>query len=270
MHRYLQGQKESSKPFFLYYALNLPHANNEAGKTSPLGHGMESPTYGEFSTRDWPDAEKGFAQFIRFVDDEVGRILTAIQKLGLDENTLVLFSSDNGPHAEGLHSADFFRSNGSLNGIKRSLTDGGIRVPFIARWPGKVKAQSVSDHVSGFQDLLPTLAELANVPVTSECDGLSMAPTLLGRDNQAQHPYLYWNFDEQGGKTAVLKWPWKLIQLHNRGTSPKNTQPRPAEVQLFNLTEDPSETTNLASLHPDRVTDLQKAMQEAYRPPAQN
>lgn len=271
MHRYLQAQKGSGKPFFLYYAPNLPHANNEAGQDSPLGHGMESPNYGEFAKRDWPDAEKGFAQFIRFVDDEVGRMVTAIQKLGLDENTLILFSSDNGPHSEGQHRAEFFRSNGGLHGIKRALTDGGIRVPFIARWPGRVKAQTVSEHVSGFQDMLPTLAELAQVPVTSECDGLSIVPTLLGRDHQAQHPYLYWDFDEQGGRTAVLKWPWKLIHLHTRGQAPGKSSPKaqPMEVQLFNLTEDPGETTNVASAHPDQVAELQRAMREAYRPPVQ-
>lgn len=270
VHRHLESRKGDRTPFFLYYALNLPHANNEAGKNSPLGHGLESPNYGEFSSKDWPDVEKGFAQFVRFVDDEVGRILQTVQKLGLDEDTLVIFSSDNGPHAEGLHDSNFFRSNGGLNGIKRALTDGGIRVPLIARWLNKVKAGSVSEYVGGFQDVLPTLAELANAPVNSECDGLSMVPTLLGRGTQAQHPYLYWNFDEQGGKAAILKWPWKLIHLNTGGNLPRKAASKPAavEVQLFNLAHDSAETTNLAPVHPDLVAELEKDMRDAYRPPA--
>ena len=132
-----------------------------------------------------------------------------------------------------------------------------------------MKTQSESEPLSGFQDLLPTLAELANTAVPSECDGLSLVPTLLGRGTQALHPYLYWSFDQQGGKTAVLQWPWKLIHLHTGGLSPgkpAQTAP-PPEVQLFNLNEDPGETTNVASAHPERVAELGKAMKEAYRPP---
>lgn len=270
MHRYLEARKGDRSPFFLYYALNLPHANNEAGKSSPLGHGLESPTYGEFSAKDWPDVEKGFAQFMRFVDNEVGGILKAVQKLGMEEDTLIMFSSDNGPHAEGLHDAKFFRSNGGLNGIKRALTDGGIRVPFIARWPSKVKASSVSEHVSGFQDVLPTLAELTNVPVKSECDGLSLVPTLLDKGTQRRHPYLYWNFDEQGGKAAVLKWPWKLIHHNTSGNSSRKaaSEQSAIEAQLFNLAQDSGETTNLAQAHPDLVAELEKDMRDAYRSPA--
>lgn len=275
MQKYLELQKGSGKPFFLYYALNLPHANNEARKDSPLGHGLECPDYGEFANKDWPDVEKGFAQFIRFVDNEVGAIAATIRKMGLDEDTVVMFSSDNGPHAEGLHDSNFFRSNGNLNGIKRSVTDGGILVPFIARWPGKVKAGSISEHVSGFQDLMPTVADLAQTKVTHECDGLSLLPTLLSKGTQKQHPYLYWNFDEQGGKTAVLKWPWKLIHLNTGSVSSKGNGPKKnsgkngsVDVQLFNLTDDPGERTNLASSKPDLVAELEKYMTEAYRPPS--
>ncbi|NQX03126.1 sulfatase-like hydrolase/transferase, partial [bacterium] len=152
VQRYLDERaKDRSQPFFLQYSLNLPHANNEAGKASPLGHGMETPGYGEFASRDWPDVEKGFASAIRFVDHEVGVVMEKLRNLGLDENTLVLLSSDNGPHQEGGHDARFFQSSGELNGIKRALTDGGVRVPFLVRWSGKIKPGSVSEHVSGFQ-----------------------------------------------------------------------------------------------------------------------
>jgi arylsulfatase A-like enzyme len=261
-------------PFFLYYALNIPHTNNEAGKDSPLGHGMECPDYGEFAGKDWPDAEKGFAQFIRFLDDEVGRILAKLKSLGLDERTIVMFSSDNGPHQEGGHKSDFFDSNGAFKGIKRDLTDGGIREPFIARWPGKIKAGSVSDHVSAFQDLLPTVAELSGSKLESETDGISFAPTLLGKGTQQKHGFLYWNFDEQGGKRAVLQWPWKLIHLNTGAKPPQGKQggkaaaPKPLEKQLFNLDSDIGEEQNLATQNPAKVAELEKLMQSAWREPA--
>ena len=231
---------------------------------------MECPDYGGFTKKDWPDVEKGFAQFMRFVDDQVGAVAAAVRKNGMDENTIIMFSSDNGPHAEGLHDSNFFRSNGGLNGIKRSMTDGGIRVPFIVRWPLKVTAASVSHHVSGFQDVLPTVAELAGATVTAECDGLSLLPTLLGKGEQRQHSFLYWAFDEQGGKTAVLKWPWKLIHLNTGGHSKKSGAAKisPLEVQLFNLDDDAGASKNVATAHPALVAGLQKDMNSAYRPPA--
>src|SRR5262249_1321964 len=160
----------------------------------------------------WPDVEKGFASVMQFVDAEVGAVLGKIKALGLEGNTVVFFSSDNGPHQEGGHHVAQFQSNDGLTGMKRDLTEGGVREPFIARWPGHIKAGSASEHISGFQDFLPTAAELAGAKVGAPCDGLSYVPTLLGKTaDQAEHPYLFWNFNEQGGKRSVLKWPWKLI-----------------------------------------------------------
>jgi arylsulfatase A-like enzyme len=271
---YLGERAKSKQPFFLYYALNVPHTNNEAKKDSPLGHGMEGPDYGEFANKPWPDAEKGFAQFIRFMDNEVGRILSRLRELGLAENTLVMFSSDNGPHQEGGHNADFFNSNGDFNGTKRALTDGGIRVPFIAWWPGKIKAGSVSEHVSGFQDLMPTVAELAGGKVTGPCDGLSLTPTLKGQGSQAKHGHLFWNFDEQGGKRAVLKWPWKLIHLNTMqqpGAGKGVAQPaKKLQVQLFNLEADPGELTNVAEANENLVKELEGLMQQSWQEPVAN
>lgn len=278
VQRYLGDRaKAKATPFFLYYALNIPHTNNEAGKTSPLGHGMETPDYGEFKDKPWPDAEKGFAQFIRFLDNEVGLITARLKELGLAENTIVMFASDNGPHQEGGHQSDFFNSNGDFKGIKRDMTDGGIRVPFIASWPGTIKAGTVSTHVSGFQDLLPTAAELSGAKLTAETDGLSLIPTLLGKEGQQQHSHLYWAFNEQGGKIAVLKWPWKLIHLNtgakregepakgkNKG---KNQEPKPLQKLLYNLDQDIGEETNLAAKHPEIVTELESLMQSSYRAP---
>jgi arylsulfatase A-like enzyme len=257
---------QPEKPFFLYYALNIPHTNNEAGKDSPLGHGMECPDYGQFADKDWPDAEKGFAQLVWYLDQEVGRVMDLLKQRGLAENTLVLFSSDNGPHQEGGHKSDFFNSNGDFKGIKRDLTDGGVRVPLVAWWPGKVKAGTVSDHVSGFQDLLPTVADLSDTKLTAETDGLSLKPTLLGQEGQKQHSHLCWYFGEQGGKNAALKWPWKLIQ-QNTGADKKAKKNLKMTRELYNLETDIGEETNLATQHPEIVAELEKLLKDSYREP---
>jgi arylsulfatase A-like enzyme len=268
--------REKDKPFFLYYALNLPHANNEAGnKNSPLGHGLESPSYGEFANKDWPDVEKGFASVMRFVDDQVGAVLAKLKALGLDENTVVLFSSDNGPHEEGGHHVAFFQSNDGLTGKKRDLTEGGVREPFLARWPGKIKAGSVSEHVSGFQDFMPTAAELAGTKMEAVTDGISFLPTLLGKTGEQKlHPYLFWNFGEQGGKRSVLQWPWKLIHLNTQASdevSKKSAKGKAAsktmQVQLFQMDDDPTEQKNVAAENPQVVKRLEGLMQEAWNAP---
>ena len=261
--------KDKNKPFFLCYNLMLPHANNEADETSPLGHGMETPGYGEFSSRDWPDVEKGFASAMKFVDDQVGAVLAKLKKLGLDENTIVMLSSDNGPHKEGGHNPEFFQSSGGFKGIKRDLTDGGVREPFIVRWPGRIQPGSVSEHVSGFQDLMPTAADLAGVKVTAECDGISFLPTLLGNNaQQKQHPYLCWYFTEQGGKSAVLKWPWKLIHRNTGNVKKKTAEVKPLIVELFNLDSDPAESKNVAPENPEIVKELEAIMKQAWRDPS--
>lgn len=268
VQQYLDARGKDKKPFFLYYALNLPHANNEAKKDSPLGHGLECPDYGEYAGKDWPAVEKGFASVMRFVDNEVGAVLAKLKAVGLDDNTIVMFSSDNGPHHEGFHDSEFFHSNGGLKGTKRDMTDGGIRVPLIVRWPGKIKAGIVSEHVSGFQDLMPTLAELSGAELGKGYDGISFAPTLLGQGKQTQHDYLFWNFDEQGGKRAVLKWPWKLIHL-STGEGGKGTKgkAKPMETLLYNLDTDRGEEHDLAAKKPELVKELEAMMIEAYRAP---
>lgn len=267
----LSERAKTKQPFFLYYALNLPHVNNEATQHSSLGHGLESPTYGEFADRDWPAPEKGFAQFIRFIDNEVGKILDQLDALGLSENTVVMFSSDNGPHTQSGHDPEFFNSNGSYRGIKRDLTDGGIRVPFLVRWKGQIAPGTVSQHVSGFQDLLPTVAELSGAAIPTGIDGISMLPALLGKaEQQPQHPYLFWHFEEQGGKQAVLQWPFKLIHTKTGIIKARHFVPRPwqeREVELYHLENDPSESKNLAKHQPALVSRLEALMKEAYVEP---
>ncbi len=144
-------------PFFLYFALNIPHANNEGGRYE---RGMEVPEHGEFTSKPWPRPEKGFATMIKRIDDDVGRILSLLQTLEIDDNTLIFFSSDNGPHQEGGHRMEFFDSNGDRRGMKRELYEGGLRVPLIVRWPGKIESGRVGDDITAFQDLMPTLCDL--------------------------------------------------------------------------------------------------------------
>lgn len=246
--------KNKNNPFFLYFALNIPHANNEGGKD-----GMEVPSFGEFENEDWPRTEKGFAAMIRKIDTDMGRLFDKLKEHGLDDNTLVVFSSDNGPHQEGGHVMEYFDSNGILRGMKRDMYEGGVRVPFIARWPGRIKPYTESDHVSGFQDMMPTFAQIAGVDVP-DIDGISILPTLTGKTaDQKKHSYLYWEFKEQGGKQAVLLGNFKGIRL--------NTIKKPdGPIELYDITKDISERTNVADQHPDIVGQIATIMKMAHTP----
>ena len=181
------------------------------------------PDYRPYQGRDWPDSEKGFAKMIDLMDETVGEISARLDDLGITEKTLVIFTSDNGPHQEGGHSAEFFNSNGPLRGHKRDLYEGGIRVPMIARWPGTIADGSQSDLVFAFWDVLPTFCDIAGVRVPRSADGLSFLPTLLNREeDQQKHDYLYWEFYEQGGKQAVREGNWKFIRLNTRADKEHN------------------------------------------------
>ncbi len=252
-------RKEHKQPFFLYYALNIPHANNEGGGEKRIDrNGMRVPSMGAFAGKDWPIQEKGFAQMMHYIDQDMGRIMKALKDRGIDGNTIVLFSSDNGPHQEGGHKMPFFDSNGPLKGMKRDLYEGGVRVPFIARWPGKVPAGSVSDHISAFQDVFPTLAQLAEAAFSNKVDGLSMVDELMGRaGRQKKHPHLYWEFYEKGGRVAVVKDNWKAIRLNII----KNPN---APIELYDLSGDIGETNNIAKRHPDIVKQLAAIMKEEH------
>ena len=246
-------EKNKDRPFFLYFAMNVPHANNEAGKK-----GMEVPDWGEFALKDWPDPEKGFASMIRNIDADVGKVLKKLEDLGLEDNTLVIFTSDNGPHQEGGHMADHFDSNGPLRGIKRDVYDGGVRVPMIARWPGKVPAGKTSDHISAFWDMLPTFCELAGTEVPGKTDGISIVPTLLGQpEKQKQHDYLYWEFYEKGGRIAVRLGEYKGVRMNVT----KNPN---APIELYKVPDDLGEQQNIAADHPELVARIEKIMKEAH------
>ena len=249
----------SDKPFLCYYALNIPHANNEGGVEERIGRdGMRVPDHGPFKDKPWPSQEKGFARMMQYIDQDMGSIFALLEELGIDEHTIVMFSSDNGPHQEGGHEMEYFDSNGPLRGMKRDLYEGGVRVPFIARWPGKIPAGKTSDHVSGFQDVFPTALELAGAKKTGTTDGLSMVPTLLGRpEEQDKHPYLYWEFYERGGRIAVVDGDWKAVRY--------DVQENPdAPIQLYDLPTDLGETNDVASAHPERVQHMSKMMKDAH------
>jgi arylsulfatase A-like enzyme len=246
-------RQQKDQPFFMYLAFTTPHANNEAGKK-----GMEVPDLGPYADKDWPDPQKAHAAMITRMDADVGRLLQKLKQLGVDENTLIFFSSDNGPHAEGGNDPQFNDSNGPLKGIKRDLTDGGIRVPFIARWPGKIAAGKTSGFVGSFVDMMPTLAELSGTAgaMPKDIDGISIVPTLLGKaDVQKQHDYLYWAFYERGGGQAVRMGKWKAVQ-----------QPITSPVRLFDMAADIGEERDVAGQHQDVVARAAAAMKEAYRP----
>ncbi len=247
------------KPFFLFFSMIQPHNNGEYGKIYGDG-GYEVPTYGKYVNRPWPRAEQGFAASIRMIDDTVGNILLRLAEAGLEENTIVIFGSDNGAcHGAG-HDHRFFRSSGPLRGYKRDLYEGGIRVPFIVKWPGKVNPGSTSDHVNAMWDLFPTFAAIAGAPVPENLDGISMLPTWLGQPDQKQHDYLYWEFHNSGGKQAVRQGKWKAVHLNVTDPARQNS------FELFDLESDLGEQTNLADQFPEVAARMRELMTQAHRP----
>lgn len=264
-------EDNQNNPFFLFVPSIIPHAELIAPEEDMAEHvgrfeetpyqGVdEGPSYkiGGYMSQENPKA--AFVAMVELLDKQVGEILAKLDQLGLRENTLVVFTSDNGPHLEGGADPDFFNSNGPYRGYKRDLYEGGIRVPMIANWPGKIKSGSRSDHPSAFWDVYATLAELTGSEVPKNTDGISFAPTLLGKsEEQSKHEYLYWEFIEQGGKQAVRKGDWKAIRLNlNKDSNPP--------IELYNLAEDPGEQTNLADQYPERVAELKELMQSSHRP----
>lgn len=240
------------QPFFLYFASTLPHANNEAARG--VGNGQEIPAYGAYQDKPWPDPDKGQAAMISHLDAQVGQLLAKLKAYGIERNTLVIFTSDNGPHQEGKNNIERFHPSGALRGIKRALYEGGVRVPFLARWPGKIKAGMTSEHIGYFGDVLATVSELTKQSLPAGLDSISFLPTLTGKRKQTQHKYLYFEFYEQGGRQSVRFGKWKAIR------EPMTT----GKVQLFDLDKDVSETTNLAAQHPDIVQQAIAYMNEAH------
>jgi arylsulfatase A-like enzyme len=242
-----------ARPFFVYLNYTVPHAElrvpedslqlwrgkfpetpfvNKKGDDTPTGTDAEVAPY-----RSQPAPRAAFAAMITRMDRDIGTIADRLRARGIDRNTLLIFVSDNGPHKEGGADPQFFHSSGPLRGIKRDLYEGGIRVPFIAVWPGTIPAGRVSDHVWAHWDLFPTLSELAGAKVPAGLDGMSMVRALRGQP-QPTHDALYWEFHEGGFKQAARMGRWKGVRLS-----------KDAPLELYDLQADPGETTNVASAH---------------------
>ncbi len=254
--KYIKDHKD--EPFFLHYSALIPHAQlyaPEESKKPYKGMFKEKPYKGK-SYSHCEDPKTTFAGMINRLDWEVGEITKYLKELGLDENTIILFSSDNGPHSAGGHKAHRFDSNGDLRGEKRDLYEGGVNVPFIAKWPNHIKAGTTSNHISAFWDFLPTMCELTGQTTPADTDGISFLPTLLGqKDKQKQHDYLYWEFHEKGGKIAVLKGNWKAVRL--------KTKKKKLPLELYDLGKDPAEENNIAAQHPEIVKEMESIMKSA-------
>ncbi len=241
-------ERSAEQPFFLLLTLTIPHANNEGREK-----GMEVPDFGVYADRDWPEPQKGHAAMISRMDSDIGRLLAKLDETGVADNTLVLFTSDNGPHREGGNDPDFNDSNGPLRGVKRDLYEGGIRVPLLARWPGRAPAGRTSDFIGAFWDFLPTFAEIAGAEAPAGLDGLSFAAVLRGETPTARHEFLYWEFHEgDNSKQAVRMGPWKGVRLSPGGP-----------LELYNLDDDIGEQHDVAAAHADIVAKIEAYLETA-------
>jgi arylsulfatase A-like enzyme len=251
-------------PFFLFMAYSLPHADIDVPEDAlrPFKDKWDEEPFpdGEYYIKqDRPAA--AFAGMVSRLDRDMGKFISVLKEQGIDKDTLVIFTSDNGPHEEGGHRPNFFDSNGPLRGIKRDLYEGGIRVPFIARWPGKVAAGSGSDHIGAFWDMMPTFAQLAGAKVPRNIDGISIAPTLLGDDHpQAQHKYLYWEFHAWRGDSiqAVRAGKYKAVRHVSDG-----------KLELFDLETDPYEENNITENMPSVAKKMASFINKAHVPSKQ-
>jgi uncharacterized sulfatase len=247
-------RKNKANPFLLHIHWTIPHANNEAGRVNK--DGMEVPDYGAYAKQDWPNPEKGFAAMISRMDGDVGKLFALLKELELDDQTLVLFTSDNGPHQEGNHKHEYFDSNGPLKGFKRSMHDGGIRVPLIARWPGKIAAGTTSAHPSAFWDFLPTACEIAGVAPPQGISGFSYLPTLQSKpQQQKKHEYLYWASSEGATSVGVRHNNWKLVKYRKpKSRSKQKADTTSEDWRLYDLSKDIGEEKNVAKQHAEIVT----------------
>jgi arylsulfatase A-like enzyme len=257
------------QPFFLFVPSIMPHAELAApesymekyrgkyGEEKTFeGATPETKNFKQGPYASQPEPHAAFAAMINVLDDQVGEIVTKLKSLGIYNNTVIIFTSDNGPHLEGGADPDFFDSNGPLRGYKRDVYEGGVRVPLIVHWPEKIKP-GTTDHISAFWDFVPTFAELIGADAPSGIDGISMMPTLMGTPNQQQHEIMYWEFHEQGGKQAMRKDNWKIVKL-NVNDSTKTT------FELYNLENDLAETNNLASTYPDTLEMLKPLIENSH------
>ena len=258
-------RENKDKPFFCYMPVTIPHAAMQVPEPYMTPWRKKFPEFenvlGRYSYNTVVrNPIAAFPAMVTRLDDTVGQVLDLLKELGLEEDTIVIFTSDNGPHHEGGHRPDFFNSSGAVRGLKRDLYDGGIREPFVIQWKGKIQPGAVTEHVAAFWDILPTFAELAGAKTPDNLDGISLVPTLLGDpDYQKSHEYLYWEFHEMGGKRAVRFGDFKAVQ------NDMNKKPR-GKIEIYNIVEDPKELNNLAEKRPDLVQKARKILNSARTP----
>lgn len=268
--KFIDDNKDN--PFFLFVPTIIPHAELAApevymekhrGKYPPEKRyeGVDDgPAFNLGPYRSQEETHAAFAAMINLLDDQVGEIMDKVTDLGLADNTIIIFTSDNGPHTEGGADPEYFDSNGPLKGTKRDLYEGGIRVPMIASWPNKIPAGSKSDHVSAFWDVFPTFFEVANVTIPENIDGISMLSALKGDNaNQKKHEYLYWEFHEKGGRQAVRQGKWKAVR-YNVFKSPDGP------LELYDLENDIGEENNIALTNQDVVAKMEAILKAARTP----
>jgi arylsulfatase len=263
-------RENKDRSFFLYLPSTIPHVALHVPdeELKPyLANGWEETPFtaeGGYGYTPHQTPRAAYAAMITHLDTDVGRIMDLLDQLELDDNTLVMFSSDNGTTHLNLEvDYEFFQSVGPLRGLKGSLYEGGIRVPMIARWPGKIAPGGVTDHISAFYDVMRTIADVTGTTPPQGIDGISFVPTLLGQpDEQQQHDFLYWEFPGYGGQQAVRMGQWKAI----RQNMLRRENPDPLKIELYNLDDDIGETRDLAAQHPEIVARAREIMQQQHTP----
>ena len=268
MEKALDFVKDNARdPFFLYLTPTIPHADLDVpdlGEYEDMFN--EKPFINRsadgkgYKTQMKPRA--AYAAMVSRLDSDISRLVALLKEKGIYDNTLLIFSSDNGVHAEGGHDPEFFNSNSIYRGKKRDLYDGGIHTPFVAQWPDRIKAGSSTGHVSAFWDFLPTVCDIVGAEIPAGVDGISYLPSLTGSGKQQEHEYLYYEFHEKGGKRAVLKDGWKLVELDSK-------DPEKAYYELYNIEADPEEKDNVISENMKIARKLKKIM-DSERTPNEN
>lgn len=255
--------EHSDEPFFLYLTPTIPHAElivpeGELGEYD--GMFEEKPFVNkrpsEFGYGDQAKPRATYAAMVSRLDRDVSRIRGLLRAKGIEDNTIIIFTSDNGVHQEGGHDPEFFNSNGDFRGIKRDLYEGGIHTPFVVKWPGVIEPGTRTENISTFWDFLPTMCEIIGADIPDGIDGISYLPTLTGKGRQKQHEYLYYEFHEKGGRQCVLKDGWKLVRLDIN-------KPGKTRFELYNLTEDPTESNDILEQNPKMFEHLKSIMESS-------
>ncbi|MBL4884398.1 MAG: arylsulfatase [Planctomycetaceae bacterium] len=256
-------RENQKRPFFLYLPFAIPHLSIQVPQDSLKQYKGIIPEE-DYKHRGYlkhPHPRAGYAAMVSHMDRDVGKIMSLLKELGLDDNTIVFFTSDNGPAYDRLGGSDseFFESAGELRGFKGSLYEGGVRVPMVVRWPGKIAPGQTSDLISANWDIMPTLADITGTKAPENIDGVSMLPTMLGHpDEQTKHEYLYWEFAAYGGQQSVRMGKWKAIRQKLTMKGPQ------LQIELYDLEADPGETKNLAEVNSEIVEKIKDIMKSQH------